>query len=425
MSQITSDTALQPTARTLRIPVIGLQIDAELLSAVTLTFLVTRLMVMFIIFVSGVMFPMRPGLFLYADPNNILLDSLVRDDSWWYHNIVTQGYSMGNIATGVQGNAAFFPMYPLTVKIASALTGNVFSAAVLVSNTAFFFALGFLYALTRREFEQASAARTIFYFAAAPTAVFFSAMYTESLFMLFVIATFYFARRSQWDRAAVAGMLASATRNTGVLMALVIALEAMHQNGFRFLPAKWSRAGWIALVKSWWRPILASWPGFIAAAVVPLGLLSYMGYLTNRFGDPLGFIHVQATWGRSTSPSGITKLIPNTITGLYLGANVMAGQINVYGLLNLLATLGFLPLVIMVARKMRPAYVAYVWLTFFVPLSTGTVGSMTRYILMLFPCFMLLGMWGQRSWVDRVVLGIFLPLMAFFAIVFSHWYFAG
>ena len=425
MSEISTNLAGTSAARTLRIPVLGLRIETEMLSAVTVTFLVTRLMVLFIIFISGVMFPMRPGLYLYSDPNNILLDGLVRDDSWWYHNIVTQGYNMGDIATGLQGNAAFFPMYPLTVKIFSALTGNVFLAGVIVANIAFFFALGFLFALTRREFEQATAARTIFYFAAAPTAVFFSAMYTESLFMLFVIATFYFARRSQWDRAAVAGILASATRNTGVLMALVIALEAMHQNGFRFLPTKWSREGWIALIKSWWRPLLASWPGFIAAAVVPLGLLSYMGYLTNQFGDPLGFIHVQATWGRSTSPAGLAKLIPNIINSLNLGPNVMAGQISMYGVLNLLATLGFLPLVIMVARKMRPAYVTFVLITFFVPISTGTLGSMTRYILMLFPCFMLLGLWGQRSWVDRVVLGIFLPLMAFFAIVFSHWYFAG
>ena len=50
---------------------------------------------------------------------------------------------------------------------------------------------------------------------------------------------------------------------------------------------------------------------------------------------------------------------------------------------------------------------------------------MTRYILMLVPCFVLLAHWGRRSWVDRLVLGIFLPLMAYFSVLFSHWYFAG
>jgi hypothetical protein len=50
---------------------------------------------------------------------------------------------------------------------------------------------------------------------------------------------------------------------------------------------------------------------------------------------------------------------------------------------------------------------------------------MTRYVLMLVPCFILLATWGRRGWVDRLVLAIFLPLTANFAILFSHWYFVG
>ena len=412
--------------------ILGFQFELRVLRAVSAAYFSTRLLIFFIIFISSVAIPMRAGDYPYSTPSNMLIDGLVRDDSWWYTNIVTQGYRMGNIETGEQGNVAFFPLYPALIKMAAAITGNIFLAGILVSNVAFFVALAYLYLLTRAEFDEEIASRTIFYLAAAPTAVFFSAMYTESVYIALVCATFYYSRRGRWDWAALTGALAAATRNTGILLALVIVLECLHQRGVRFRPAKLfgqSRAEtlqiWGAHLRQQIRPALASWRGLAAAACVPLGLIAYMAYLANKFGDPLAFIHVQATWGRSTSPAGIMNIVGNVKRDLNIGANFWAGQVNHKTLLDLIATLGFGILAIGVARKMRPAHAAFVALTILVPLSTGTVGSMTRYILMLVPCFMLLAVWGQRQWVDRLVLGVFLPLSAFFTIMFSHWYFAG
>lgn len=422
-SPLPDTTARAAAAR--RLSLFGFTVEVKALLTVLGAFAVTRLMVMFIIFISSTVIPMHQGPFLYSDPNNLVLDGLVRDDSWWYTNIATRGYSIGSIERGEQGNVAFFPVYPLLVRTVMGLTGNVFVAGILVSNAAFLVTLGYLYALARREFDDESAARTVFYLAAAPTAVFFSAMYTESVFMAFVTATFFYAREGKWDRAALAGVLATATRNTGILLVAVVLLEALHQNGFRLLPARWTRAEW----QAHWRPqlvaALRSWRGVLAAVTVSLGLILYMAYLANTFGDPLAFIHVQATWGRQAPSANPARLVGNIVSGLALGPNVWAGQINVGELLNLLATLGFLPLVVAVALKMRPSYAVYTVLTFLIPMSTGSLGSMTRYILMLFPCFMLLGLWGRRMWVDRLVLVIALPLMAYFAIIFSHWYFAG
>ena len=228
------------------VTLLGFSVELQTLRAVFLAYLVTRILVLFIIFVSSNSIPMRAGNFLYSNPDNLVLDGLVRDDSWWYTNIATRGYSMGNLKTGEQGNTAFFPLYPLAVKMMAGLTGNVFLAGIIVSNLAFLGTLFYLYALTRREYGQETATRAVFYFAAAPTAVFFSAMYTESLFMLMVLATFYYAGAKQWDRAVLAGILASATRNTGVLMALVVALEGLSQQGVRFWPRlavrEWSRS---------------------------------------------------------------------------------------------------------------------------------------------------------------------------------------
>jgi hypothetical protein len=407
-----------------RLQLLGLTLDRHAVLTVLLAFLVTRLLLLLLIFASSATIPMRPGPFLYADPHNIALDGLVRYDSWWYHAIVTQGYSAGNIETGEQGTVAFFPLYPLLVKLVSALTGNVFLAGVLVSNVAFLAALAYLYALARDEFDEETAGRAVFYLAAAPTAVFFSAMYTESLYILLVVATFYYARRRAWAAAALAGALAAATRNTGVLLVAVIALEGMHAQGVRWLPPTWNIATLRAHLWQQARLALQGWPALLAAGFVLVGLLSYMAYLGRTFGDPLAFIHVQATWGRDLSPGGVGQLLNRTLSDLNIGA-LGQGQINTVVLFDVLATLIFALLVMAVVFRLRLAYAVFTVLTFLVPLSTGTTGSMTRYILMLIPCFLLLALWGRRQWVDRLVVGVSLPLLAYFAILFSHWYFAG
>jgi hypothetical protein len=72
---------------------------------------------------------------------------------------------------------------------------------------------------------------------------------------------------------------------------------------------------------------------------------------------------------------------------------------------------------------MRPAYGFYTLLTFLIPgISSGTLFSMTRYTLMLVPAFMVLARWGRVAWVDRVVLGLSLPIMGYLAVTFSHNY---
>jgi len=430
----TSDLTAGPCRdrRSRQVTFLGLTFEVRAVLVVLSAFLTTRLLLLLVIFLSSAVIPMQPGQFGYASATNLALDGLIRHDSWWYVNIVEHGYTMGDVKTGAQGTVTFFPLYPLLVKMVAALTGNAFVAGVLVANTALLVGLFFLYGLARREFDDVTRARAVFYLAAAPTAVFFSAMYTESLFIALVCATFYFTRRHMWDFAAVAGALAAATRNTGVLLATVIAIEGLSQQGVRLLPDRLAGSSAGDTVRLWWahlrrqvRPALASWPSMLAAAYVPIGLVAYMVFLKLTFGDPLGFVHAQATWGRSTSGAGITKIVSTTIANLNIGPSPWAGQISTLTVLNLLATLGFAPLVVMVALKLRPAYGVYSVLTFLIPLSTGTVGSMTRYVLMLVPCFLLLAAWGRRGWVDRLVLGIFLPLTAYFAILFSHWYFVG
>ena len=69
------------------------------------------------------------------------------------------------------------------------------------------------------------AGRAVWLLAIFPTSVFFTTLYTESLFLMTSVAAFYYARRSRWALAGIWGLLASLTRVTGLLLLLPLAWE--------------------------------------------------------------------------------------------------------------------------------------------------------------------------------------------------------
>ena len=403
----------------------SISVDRALLISVSVSFLVTRILVGLVIFLSSATMPIQPGRFLFADPNNVLVDGLVRFDSWWYLDIVRHGYRVSDAAAGQQGTVAFFPLYPLTIRALNYVIPNDYIAGLLISNVAFLVALVFLYLWADREFEEGVAGRVVFYLAAAPAAVVFSALYTESLFLALVCATFFFVGKRQWYAAAIPAILASATRNTGVFLAAVIAFEGLRQAGVQLAPRTHGAGEVLAHYRRQFRLIPRSLTALSAAATVPLGIVAYMFYLTRRFDDPLAFVHAQTGWGRSTSAGGILSIASNTRRSFNLGPHLWWGQVDALTFLNCFAALAFLALIVAASFKLKPGYVIFAALSLLAPLSSGSVGSMIRYVVTLVPCFALLAIWGRRQWVDRLVLGVSLPLMALLAVMFSHWYFAG
>ena len=89
--------------------------------------------------------------------------------------------------------------------------------ALLVANLAFAGALFMLYLLSTLEFSEAVARRTVVLLSVYPASFVFLSPFSESLFLLATVATFYLARRRTIAGAsAVAGVVATATRVVGV-----------------------------------------------------------------------------------------------------------------------------------------------------------------------------------------------------------------
>jgi hypothetical protein len=346
-----------------------------------------------------------------ADPNHPFLDLWAKWDSQWYIQIAREGYWYQPLQ---RSNVAFFPLYPLMIRMVAPLAGgNLVLAGFVISHVAFFVALIYLYRLALLELgERAAAQRTLFYLAFFPTSFFFSAVFTESLFLLLAVVTMDCARRQQWLAAGVAGMLAAATRSLGVLLWALVLWEWLRVHGWRITTLH-RRASWRNLATA----LRTSWYDLFAIALIPLGLLLYVAFLQRAFDQPLAFIDTQAHWGRQTV-GPVRVLLREAEALLAFEWN----RSNLSRLLNMAATLGAVAMTPFVWRRLGEGYAIYVLLAVLLPASSAMM-SMIRYVLTVFPLFLLLGWWGRRTWVDQLLLSGFALLLGVLTTIFVNWVF--
>jgi hypothetical protein len=375
-----------------------------------LAFSLSRGMIFLVGIIGDTYFPTDPGHWI-ADPNNTFLSLWAKWDSQWYVQIARLGYF---IQVNQQSNVAFFPLYPLLMRVvARVLDVDVVFAGFLVSNACFLVALTFLYRLTALEFnDRASAQRAIFYMAFYPTAFFFSAVYTESLFLMLTVVTMYFARTQRWLPAAACGMLATATRNIGVVIWGLVMWEWLRVNGWR-ITAIHHGESWRRL----WAGVRQHWDQVLIIAIIPLGLLLYMGFLDLSFDSPLAFIEVQSAWNRENI--GPIAVLLRDIPRLF---DIEIKRWYFTHFFNTISTLFVLGMAPFVWRKLGEGYALYVLILILVPIASS-LGSVARYVLPMFPIFMLLGWWGRKATFNHTVLAVFAMLLALATTIFVNWIF--
>lgn len=350
--------------------------------------------------------------FYHLAPDNLFIDVMARWDSGFYINIVEEGYML---VIGRISNVAFFPLYPLLTSILDQILNNTLLSGIIISHISFLVALIYLYRLTLHISEnEETAKRTIIYLSIFPTSFYFSAVYTESLYLCVSVAAVYYARMKNWEIATLFTLLAGVTRITGVLVWGVVGLEWMNSHGWTLLTC-YKASAWQNL----WRGFKSDWFSFFFLLLAPLGFLSHMLFLDLQFQDPIAFWSVQTAFNR-TNAGPIAIFIRDF--GPILNQNFWAGAIWWNVLIDSMAVIFALSTVPFVYKRFGEGFSIYILLSILVPLASGT-GSMTRYILVLFPIFMLLGIWGKHQLVDRFFQTAFPIFLGILTAVFVNWIF--
>jgi hypothetical protein len=101
------------------------------------------------------------------------------------------------------------------------------------------------------------------------------------------------------------------------------------------------------------------------------------------------------------------------------------GKGSIADALNLIVTLGLIAMMFAVWKKLPLEYTLYSLLMLVAPMvrmtTTQPLVSMTRYALVVFPVFIVLGMWGKNPWVNRAVIYVSILLQLYLSAQFILW----
>ena len=331
-----------------------------------------------------------------APAQNPLLAVWQRFDTNWFLKLAQRGYSADD------GSVVYFPLYPFLIRMLGVVfLGNDLLAALVISNLSLLGVLFLLYQFTRELFGEAAARRAVVYLVFFPTAFFFLAAYTESLFLVLALASLYAARENHFGWASVLAALAALTRLQGLVLVIPLAYMVWKQFGAR----KFTMSRELIFQLAPLALILLASFGFLAFTNLAL-ISSYESELHARFVLPW-----ENVW---------------TAVGL-----LVQGHAGIADIANLVVTVLFGVMGVVVwsfhsaKHKMPRELALYALLMFMAPLfrmtTTQPLVSMTRYVLVLFPVFMMWGAWGKNRWVERALVYICAPLNLYFTAQFFVW----
>jgi hypothetical protein len=391
--------------------------------------LATRLMVLAAGFLGVVLIGYPEGAPPFRVSRNEMVNLPVRWDTGWYLGIALNGYDYRpNARAAVQQNIAFFPAYPMTVRVATALLGGrlvrpdervsgnrvewqyalhrrALAAGLLVTIGAFGWGLVYLFRLAREVLgDEDAAAGAVVLACAWPCALFYSAFYTEGLFFLAVVGAWYHVRARQWPAGVAWGLVAGLARPNGFLLSVPLALLAM--------------GDWRALWRNEPGARRAALAGVLAAAAPVAGMLIYSGYLYAESGRPFAWLEAHQAWGR----------VATDVAGLFSDRAELIADQGFYSystsqpieLLNATFAIASLILAVPVTRRLGPAYGLFLILMVVPPLLRGGFLSLGRLTSTLFPLFLYLG-WALRDSPRAAAVAAFAGLQALLAVLFFTW----
>ena len=335
------------------------------------------------------------------DAGNAWYDRLLRWDSGWFADIITEGYRYTDNAS-VESSTAFYPLYPLVSAALKSFGVDTYLALLLVANVASLLLALLFVKLVKDELGEEVALLSLACFFFFPSSVFLSAGYSESLCLLFIMLSFILLSRGKLVSGSAIAGLSLAARISGVVMIPVILWEIWSQNRERrlHLVLKMALCG-----------ILAS-----------SGLLLYMAYLGIEFGHPMAFATSQVAWHSGTF---LERLLAAATLHPFRYSSTKIDGVLMYSLSGLF--IGFLALALWSFRRLRFAVALYGLGALMLPyLTVGITGSMNRFVLMCFPAFMCLGIICKgRPWLTTALIGIFAALLLCETALFSQWYRVG
>ncbi len=300
-------------------------------------------------------------------------------DAWWgrlanfdgyhYWNLVKDGYIYGLYQS-------FFPGLALLMRPFYWLIGNyVVLAGILINLALLFVSLILLREISKDNKIQAGMA--VLFLLSWPASFYFSSFYTESLFLALSLLAFWFYSRFKTGPALLMAGLASLVRLAGIFIVVSFILDRL----VRLYKFK----GWRGVVKP---EVVVKM--FLWLAIGGIGLWFYMVFLQIKFGDALIFFHNQSQFlaGRQTDKLILLPQVIYRYLKMFTTTSIDNPIFFVISLEFWSLILALTGLVYLWVKKVPVYYQVYGWLSLILPTLTGTLSSLPRYVMVIFPVFL-------------------------------------
>lgn len=316
------------------------------------------------------------------------LDMWYRWDAGFYATIATYGYDWYNEQRPAE-DMAFLPLYPGLIRLVMNVTGCGFSpylstcatvGGLVVSHIALLAACFLLFDLAAAHTDRPTAWRALILLLISPNAIFLGGVYTEALFLAFVLATFWLLARGRFGPALLFASLAALTRSVGIALYPALLWYAWHDTHGQSSSLRMLR---------------------LAAAHAPL--IAFAGYVVVAgltVGDPRAyFSSYEVIWGRD-----VTRAPWETLLAYFSGE-----QVSLVGWrlswIDLVAFVAFLSLAISVLRQ-KTSWGLFALFAVLVPFASGTLTGMPRFGAVIFPFYIALAAWCRPRWREALVYAV-------------------
>ena len=311
-------------------------------------------------------------------------------DAAWLASIAQYGYPSGHLLPGHQNAIAFAPLIPgppgwFMTSPESATT----AAGCSWPSSRSVIALVGVHRIVAADHGPKIAGTTVTLVAAWPAAFFLVTGYTESLALAAITWAFVAVRERHYLVAGVLAAAATMTKYYAIVLVVALAVELWDDRK---------------------PPSLLELLCPLAYLIVPAlaFLVAWMIYCSQQFGDALAFVHAQAAWGRGFDWPWV--LIGRTAGDLVHLSFLDTARASVVELFDAVTVLLLAVATVYTFVRVRRSYGVLLLLGLCVFVFENVLTSEIREVLWLFPFFLVLALWCQRSvWLERLMYAFMLP----------------
>lgn len=307
-----------------------------------------------------------------------------RWDALWFIKTARGGYEFRSNA---QSNASILPLYPVLIASGAKAGLDPIWAGVLISNLCLFAAVVLLLRLADEKVSETVSNCGAVAMMIYPCAFVLSGVYSESLYLMCTLAAFYSAGARRWLLAGLFGFAAAFTRFTGAVLIIPLALEYFMNRRREESAAK---ALWLLLIPS--------------ATVL---FFAYLGFKTGSFAN---YFNAQLHWQKNVDWPWVGlgwELIP-----------WFWAPVRLINLLNVGCIVFAALLCRPVWRRYGATWGAYMLLGVLIPACSSRWIGMPRYMLVLFPAFIVLADIIK----NRIVFCIYAVISTALMLGCFHWF---